>query len=379
MRHPGTARAGVPYNDRGMYLSHAELFGVAPFGHITFPFRGADAEPRMVTVVHGTGGVGKTALLQILSCTRPGHATALLGRNMPDAVAPAHAVCEWVLDDDDRQRPHPLTIVTPNVPPPREEDEASLLRRREQALFDRRAKERGGFVFLTVSSLRWFSKQAVVLHAPLRTVAHYDIKATANFDDAAHSDLTRETKQALAYAAIAAALTPHTQRDRNRLRAVDPAAADTRLLGRAMHEMVDAMVGLAGCGYDGLDPLSLEPTFSTPTGRRVIFERLPNSARHLVALAALPIRTLWAAYPGRDPRTAQGVVAIDEVDLHQDDGIAERIVPTLRAGLPRVQWIVTTSSPVVASSVDATSVLALRRLPDAENVELYLGDQARVH
>src|SRR5688500_11455386 len=134
-----------------MYLSHAELFGVAPFGHITFPFRGADAEPRMVTVVHGAGGVGKTALLQILSCTRPGHATALLGRNMPDAVAPAHAVCEWVLDDDDRQRPHPLTIVTPNVPPPREEDEASLLRRREQALFDRRAKERGGFVFLTVS------------------------------------------------------------------------------------------------------------------------------------------------------------------------------------------------------------------------------------
>jgi hypothetical protein len=50
-----------------MYLSHAELFGVAPFGHIAFPFRGADAEPRMVTVVHGTGGVGKTALLQILS------------------------------------------------------------------------------------------------------------------------------------------------------------------------------------------------------------------------------------------------------------------------------------------------------------------------
>jgi hypothetical protein len=362
----------------GMYLAHAELIGVAPFGHITFPFRGADGEPRMVTVVQGAGGVGKTALLQILSCTRPGHATVLVGRSMPGADAPAHAMCEWILDDDDHQRPHPLTVVTPNMQP-RDDDEGGALRRREQALFDRRAKERGGFVFLTMSSLRWFSKQAVVLHAPLRTVAHYDVKATASFDDAAHSDLTRETKQALAYAAIAAALMPHTQRDRNRLRAVDPAAADTRLLGRAMHEMVDAMAGLAGWGYEGIDPASLEPTFSTPTGRRVIFERLPNRVRHLVALAALPVRTLWAAYPGRDPRTAQGVVAIDEVDLHQDDAIAERIVPTLRTCLPRVQWILTTASVVVAASVDATSVLALRRLPDAENVELYLGDQARVH
>ena len=126
-----------------MYLAHAELIGVAPFGHITFPFRNADGDPRMVTVVQGAGGVGKTALLQILACTRPGHATVLMGRNMPEAKAPAHAMCEWVLDDDDDQRPHPLIVMTPNVPP-RNDDEANVLRRREQALFDRRAKERGG-------------------------------------------------------------------------------------------------------------------------------------------------------------------------------------------------------------------------------------------
>ena len=361
-----------------MYLAHAELIGVAPFGHITFPFRDAEAEPRMVTVVQGAGGVGKTALLHILACTRPGHATALIGRNVPNAEAPAHAQCQWILDDDDKQRPHPLTIVTPNAPQ-RGDDERTVLRRREQALFDRRAKERGGFVFLTISAARWFSKQAVVLHAPLRTVAHYDVKATANFDDAAHSDLTRETKQSLAYAAIAAALMPQTQRERNRLRARKPERADARLLGRAMQETVDAVVQLAGFGYEGLDPGSLEPTFSTPGGSLVIFDRLPTRVRHLVALAALPVRTLWAAYPGRDPRVSQGVVAIDEIDLHQDDSVAERLVPTLRESLPRVQWIVTTGSPVVAASVDATSVLALRRLPDEENVELYLGDQARVH
>ena len=44
-----------------------------------------------------------------------------------------------------------------------------------------------------------------------------------------------------------------------------------------------------------------------------------------------------------------------------------------------MQWIVTTSSPHVAASVDAHNVLALRRVDDEENIELYVGDAARTH
>jgi hypothetical protein len=259
-----------------VHLLYAEFRGVAPFGDVSFPFRQADGDPRMVTVVHGGGGVGKTALLSVLAVTRPGHTTVLMGRRASGAEGPAHAVCEWTLGADDPERPHPLVIATPNVRHPGDDD-ASLLRRREQALFDRAAKERGGFVFLSISGARWFSKQPVTLHAPRRTVAHYDVRATAAFDDASHSDLTRETKQALAYAGIAAALAPDSQRARVRWRALTDHDVDSRLLGRAMHETVDTVVQLAGFRYEGIDPLTLEPTFATAGGNLVTSSPLPPS------------------------------------------------------------------------------------------------------
>lgn len=360
-----------------MYLATAYLFGVPPFDTMNVSFRRPDGSPRMVTVVHGGGGVGKTALLHVLASTRPGHAVVLGAATGQSESPPPHAVCEWILGQDDPERPHVLSVVTPNVRLPGDDQTATMLRR-EQGLFDRRARS-SGFVFLALSSARWFSRQPVALHAPLRTVAHYDVRATANLDDATRCDLTREVKQALAYASIAAALVPQSQRQRNELRARSSRPGDTRVLGTAMHEMVDALLQLVGLRYAGLDPSSLEPVFVTPGGRSLTFDRLSTGARHLVALAALPIRTLWAAYPGHDPRECEGVVAIDEVDLHQEPAVLERLIPTLRRFLPRVQWILTTTSAAMAASCHASDVLALRRVPEDEHVELFTGDQARTH
>jgi hypothetical protein len=356
-----------------MYLARAHLFGVPPFGGIELPMCGDDGEPRLLTVVHGAGGVGKTVLLAVLGATRPGHAITLFGGALG---AGPHAVCEWVLGQDDPDRPHTLAIATPNAKLDIDDEEASL-RRREQALFERRAKD-GGFVFLTLPSIRWFSRQPVALTAPTRTVAHYDVRATVNLDDAARSDLTRETKSALAYSAIAAALVPHAQRERNELRE-RAQWVDMRLLGSAMREVVDALVRLTGYSYEGVDPIALEPTFASSGGRRMPFEGLPTRSRHLVAIGALSVRTLWAAYPGNDPRSSEGVIAIDDVDLYQDMVVQERIAAALRAALPRVQWVLTTSSPLVAASVDAREILTLRRLPGDERVELFRDEQARTH
>ena len=365
-----------------MYLARAQLFQIPPFGQLDLPMCGDDGEPRLLTVVHGAGGVGKTVLLSVLGATRPGHAVTLFGGALG---AGPHAVCEWMLGQDDPDRPHPLRIVTPNakleldahVSPEIAVEEAAL-RRREQALFERRAKD-GGFVFLTFPSIRWFSRQPVALTAPTRTVAHYDVRATVNLDDAARSDLTRETKQALAYAAIASALVPHAQRERNELRERAGRWYDMRLLGTAMRDVVDALVRLTSFSYLGLDPVTLEPTFTSAGGRRVPFEGLPTRSRHMVAMAALTVRTLWAAYPGSDPRNCEGVVAIDDIDLYQDMTVQERITGALRAALPRVQWVLTTSSPIVASSYDAREILTLRRLPGDERVELFRDEQARTH
>ena len=332
----------------------------------------------MVTVVHGGAGVGKTSLLTAITSTRPGYAVVPASlRPMPSDKTPAHAWCDWQLSDDDANRPHPLRVVSPHAPHD-PKDDAAALRRREQALFDRRAKE-GGFVCLAFPSTRWFSRQSVSLHAPLRSVVRYDVRSTTPMDDANRYDLTRETKLALAYAAVSSALAPSSHRERVQARRRSAVWRDTRLLGTAMHETVDAFVRLAGFRYEGLDAVSLEPLFSAESTPRIPFDALPTRARHLIAFAAVTIRALWAAYPETDPRTAQGVVAIDDAEVRQDSEVLARFVPTLRTALPRVQWILTTASAELAAACEADEVLALRRFPDEQRVELFNGAQAQTH
>jgi hypothetical protein len=354
-----------------MYLVRAELHGVGPFDQLTVSFADEQDQPRRMIVIHGSGGVGKTSLLSAIGTSRPGHATVQQPRSeaprSSDGSASAWAWADWFLGQDDPERPHPLRVGSPNVKLPGPEDQ-ELTRRREQALFDRVAAE-GGFAFLSIAATRWFSRQPIAVVAPSRGVARYDVKQTAGLDDATRSDLSRDTKQALAYAEIGAALAERR-----------PADSELRLdaLGPAMQKVVDRLVNLAGFGYLGLDPVSWEPLFDGGGGARLTFDALPTRARHLVAFGALSVRTLWAAYPDRDPRISEGVVLIDEADLHQDPGVASRLPATLRAALPSVQWILTSHSPALVAGAAPGEILALRAGSQGQ-VEVHSGPTAITH
>ncbi|MCA9648080.1 MAG: hypothetical protein H6718_17265 [Polyangiaceae bacterium] len=353
-----------------MHLIGLRIAGLIPFRDIVLPFVDDGGEPRMLTVLYGASGVGKTTVVHAIGSTRPGYAIA-----QPKSATTSQRSegdlpwvnADWRLGDDDPERPHALRIASPGGTVLLDA-EAELLRRREQALFDKLAKDRG-FVFLAFASTRWFSRQPLVLTSPVRGVGRYDVRTPHSLDDATRSDLSRETKQSLAYAEIGSAL----QRSSSSRAAVPK----LEILGAAMRTAVNTLVSLTGHMYHGLDPLSFEPMFSSPTGQRLSFDSLPNQARHLVAFAALPTRALWAAYTGSDPRVSEGVVCIDDVDLHQDRGTQARLLPALRAALPGVQWILTTSSSEVAGSADTRDVLALRW--DDDEVALYAGVEARVH
>ena len=373
---PPTSHRSVLFSS-AVYLVGARLRGIAPFGDLDVSFVQGDGEPRMATVVHGGPGVGKTTLLSALACTRPGHVTVVPSAAASrDATRPPYVYCDWILGDDDHERPHPLCIASPNAPADPGDDVATL-RRREQALYERRARS-GGFVFVGFPGPRWFSRQSMSLSAPLRTFARYDVKGTAPIDDSSRFDLTRKTKQALAYAAIASSLMPTGQRKRAALRKRPYPWRDTRLLGTATFEAVDAFVQLAGFRYDGLDPASLEPFFVSEGGTAVPFDGLPTRARHLVAFAAVTIGALWAAYPNADPRTGQAVVAIDDAALRQDSSVVSVLIGTMRQTFPRVQWILTTSSAELAATC-SDGAIALRRMADEDRVQLYEGAQAQTH
>jgi hypothetical protein len=312
--------------------------------------------PRPVTVLFGADGIGKTTLLTALAVTRPGHALppspyprAGAGAGVVDA--PSSVVAEWLLGADDPERPHPLLVASPSAVLDGETTESAGARRREQALFDRRAQGEGGFVFVGFSGARWFSRAANMLSVPERSVLRYDVRHAASFDDPTRADLTRETKQVLAYAGIARAL--GAQR---------PEYVHLERFDAAVREVVDVMLAPFGFTYRGVSPLSLEPEATDADGRVVAFDALPRAARHLVAFGALALRALFAAYPlVDDPRQCEGVVAIDDVEAQQDPSMLRALGPLLRQALPNVQWILTTSSAQLAMACDPGEVVALRR------------------
>jgi hypothetical protein len=357
-----------------LLLSQIHVSGASVLDRLTLGLDDASGGLRRLVVVFGGEGVGKTSLLAAIASTRPGHAVAQSGGASgasaagPDA-SPPFVAADWFLGDDDPARPHPLRVVSPNAKLPGEADEAALLRRREQALFDRRAAE-GGFVLVAFSGARWFSRAPVLLTTPERTVLRHDARAAAIFDDATRADLTRETKQVLAFAAVSAALARS---------ALDQAAARRFLaLDRALGETLAVLLEGTGAAYLGTSERTLEPLF-TLGDREVELDDLPRSLRHRVAFGALTVRALAAAYPGRDPREAEGVVLLDDLEVQHETRALAGLPALLRRALPRVQWIVTTASPHVAAGCDASEVMALRRLPGSARVELHQGLEAVVH
>ena len=273
--------------------------GVGPFDDVTVRFGEVDLAPRRAVVVLGGGGVGKTSLLAAIASTRPGYAVPQ-PRRAGDA-SPAHVETEWILGSDDPGRPHPLRVTSPNAPSASSPASANatendVIRRREQTLFDRRAAD-GGFVVVAFGAARWFSKSPIVLTHPERSVLRYDVRAPAAFDDATRTDLARETKQTLTYAAIAQALSASAGGGET------PTAA--RLDDDAFHEVVGGLVAFGGYAYVGADAATLEPIFRGEGGARVPFDELPTGIRHLVAIGALirprpsppPIRPATPAPP----------------------------------------------------------------------------------
>ncbi len=311
--------------------------------------------PRAVTVLFGADGIGKTTFLAALAVTRPGYALppGPIPRTAgPSTVeGPAFVVSEWFLGSDDPGRPHPLVVASPTAVLAGEEADVASARRREQALFDRRAQSEGGFVFVGFSGARWFSRTANMLSTPERSVLRYDVRSPATFDDPTRADLTRETKQVLAYAGIARALASER-----------PEHAHLARFDRAVREVVDLVLAPFGFTYAGVSPISLEPEAIDAAGRVMAFDGLPRPARHLVAFVVLTLRALVAAYPrADDPRRAEGVVAIDDIESQQDPALLRTIVPLLRCALPNVQWVLTTSSTQLAMACAPGEVIALRR------------------
>ncbi|WP_341536222.1 AAA family ATPase [Aeromonas veronii] len=72
-----------------------------------------------------------------------------------------------------------------------------------------------------------------------------------------------------------------------------------------------------------------------------------------------------------DPDELTGIVLIDEIDAHLHVSLQKKILAFLKKAFPKIQFIVSTHSPFVVSSVDDAVIYDLSRLEQVENLSMY--------
>ena len=109
-----------------------------------------------------------------------------------------------------------------------------------------------------------------------------------------------------------------------------------------------------------------------------LINQLSDGEKVLLSLVGDLARRLAVANPSvADPLAGEGIVMVDEVDLHLHPSWQRRIVTQLPAVFPGVQFFLTTHSPVIASAVHPENLWLLRE-GEIYHAEAYGQDVALV-
>lgn len=101
-------------------------------------------------------------------------------------------------------------------------------------------------------------------------------------------------------------------------------------------------------------------------GYELNLKQLSEGERTVIAFVGDLARRLAIANPLReDPLSGEGIVLIDEIDLHLHPSWQARILPTLTETFPNIQFIVTTHSPKVLGGMDdGVNIIKLEEADD---------------
>lgn len=104
-------------------------------------------------------------------------------------------------------------------------------------------------------------------------------------------------------------------------------------------------------------------------GEQLEINQLSHGEKHTLLVIADIARRLAIANPTlTNPLNGKGIVLIDEIELHLHPSWQRKVLPALTKTFPNIQFIVTTHSPQVLSSVAKESILILEDFKIIENV-----------
>jgi len=127
---------------------------------------------------------------------------------------------------------------------------------------------------------------------------------------------------------------------------------------RALHEFMP--------GFSGLtvrrNPLRMEVE---KNGKKLLINQLSDGEKCLMAMVGDLARRLAIANPVREnPLEGNGVVLIDEIDLHLHPKWQRLVVPNLLKVFPNCQFLITTHSPHVVTHVHPENLFLLQMTDD---------------
>ena len=177
------------------------------------------------------------------------------------------------------------------------------------------------------------------------------------------------------YAALEGALSPHItfreffkwfyamENEENRKRARGDSGYRLPEL-TAVRSAIESMVPGISDPRIEMRPLRFAVSMAMDGGRResLDLEQMSGGYRIVLALAADLARRMAQGNPHRDaPLQSEAIVLIDEVDLHLHPSWQQQVLPDLRRTFPNTQFIVSTHSPQVLSTVHPEQIVSLRR------------------
>ena len=115
---------------------------------------------------------------------------------------------------------------------------------------------------------------------------------------------------------------------------------------------------------------------ATKQGRPIRVDQMSDGEKILLALIGDLARRLAIANPARPkPLQGEGIVLIDEIDLHLHPSWQRTVIPRLLSTFPGCQFFITTHSPQVLGEVESRCLHLLRQ-DDAGELQVAKAEQA---
>lgn len=101
-------------------------------------------------------------------------------------------------------------------------------------------------------------------------------------------------------------------------------------------------------------------------GRKMMFEQLPQGYRRIFSIVFDIVSRAYILNRTIDSRTIEGVVIIDEMELHLHPSLAQDILQRLQWSFPNLQFIISTHSPSVLTNYQVSDDCILYALQQDE-------------